>query len=151
MSRIGGDGQTDGRFRFTELRIVAGTSSWIWTVGMCFPRMNKTGAKVIRCQTPFWTPLPLDRHTAGVLFMVIERFKSSDPAPVGERFARQGRMLPDGVSYGGSWLEPDGSRCFQVMDAPDRATLDSWIARWSDLVEFEVVPVVTSSEFWEQR
>jgi hypothetical protein len=86
-----------------------------------------------------------------MLFMVIERFKGGDAASVGERFAKHGRMLPDGATYGGSWLEPDGSRCFQVMDASDRATLDMWIARWSDLVDFEVVPVVTSSEFWAAR
>jgi hypothetical protein len=83
--------------------------------------------------------------------MVIERFKNGDPAPVGERFARQGRMLPDEVTYEASWIEPAGARCFQVMQAPDRAALDGWIARWSDLVDFEVVPVVTSQQFWQQR
>ena len=83
--------------------------------------------------------------------MVIEKFKGGDPTHVGERFAQQGRMMPEGVSYGGSWLERDGSRCFQVMNAPDRATLDLWIARWSDLVDFDVTPVLTSSEFWAQR
>jgi hypothetical protein len=60
-------------------------------------------------------------------------------------------MMPDGVTYEASWLEPDGHRCFQVMQAPDRAALDPWIAQWSDLVDFEVLPVVTSREFWETR
>jgi hypothetical protein len=32
------------------------------------------------------------------------------------------------------------------MESPDRILLDQWIARWSDLVEFEVVPVMTSAE-----
>ena len=59
--------------------------------------------------------------------------------------------MPEGVSYEASWVEPEGGRCFQVMQAPDRATLDLWIARWSDLVDFEVVPVLTSQEFWAQR
>ena len=83
--------------------------------------------------------------------MVIEKFKDGDPARVGERFAQQGRMLPEGVSYEASWLDEAGTRCFQVMNAPGRATLDVWIARWSDLVEFEVVPVLTSKEFWARR
>ena len=112
---------------------------------------NKTGAKLRRCKTAFWTPPRHNGHTRCVLFMVIERFKNADPAPVGERFARHGRMMPDGVSYGGSWVEPEGGRCFQVMEAPDRTTLDVWIVRWSDLVDFEVVPVVTSQEFWARR
>jgi hypothetical protein len=60
-------------------------------------------------------------------------------------------MLPDGVTYEASWLDKAGTRCFQVMSATDRATLDVWIARWSDLVDFEVVPVVTSRDFWAER
>ena len=83
--------------------------------------------------------------------MMIETFKNGDPTPVGARFAREGRMLPDGVTYEASWVEQAGRRCFQLMQAPDRATLDLWIARWSDLVDFEVVPVLTSKDFWEQR
>src|SRR5579864_6594856 len=83
-----------------------------------------------------------------MIFMVIERFKNGDPGPVGERFSRLGRMLPEGVAYVNSWLEPNGSRCFQVMEAPDRRALDAWINKWSDLVDFEVIPVVTSADFW---
>jgi hypothetical protein len=83
--------------------------------------------------------------------MVIEKFKDGDPSRVGERFAQRGRMLPEGVSYEASWLDEAGTKCFQVMDATDRAILDEWIAQWSDLVEFEVVPVLTSQEFWARR
>ena len=86
-----------------------------------------------------------------MLFMVIEKFKDGDAKPVGERFARQGRMLPDDVSYESSWMEPDGRRCFQLMRAPTMAALEPWTARWSDLVDFEVIPVVPSAEFWATR
>ena len=85
-----------------------------------------------------------------MLFMVIERFKGGDPGPAGERFRRDGRMLPDDVDYVASWVEPDGSRCFQLMEAPTGEALAHWMARWEDLVEFEVSPVLTSSEFWSQ-
>ena len=83
--------------------------------------------------------------------MVVEHFKNGDAAPVGDRFARQGRMLPDEVSYEASWIDAAGGRCFQVMNAPDRAILDQWIARWSDLIDFEVVPVFTSKDFWQRE
>ena len=36
------------------------------------------------------------------------------------------------------------TRCYQVMETEDRALLDEWMSLWEDLVEFEVVPVVTS-------
>jgi hypothetical protein len=85
-----------------------------------------------------------------MLFMVIERFKGGDPGPVGERFRRDGRMLPDDVDYVASWIEPDGSRCFQLMEAPNREALAPWMERWADLVEFEVGPVLTSSEYWSR-
>jgi len=83
-----------------------------------------------------------------MLFMVIERFKDGDQGRVGERFRRDGRMLPDDVDYVASWVEPDGSRCFQLMDAPNREALTPWMTRWEDLVDFEVSPVLTSYEFW---
>jgi hypothetical protein len=86
-----------------------------------------------------------------MLFMVIETFKGGDPGPAGERFARMGRMLPDDVVYEASWLETPGGRCWQLMHAPDRAALDVWIARWSDVMDVEVVPVLPSKEFWAQR
>jgi hypothetical protein len=86
-----------------------------------------------------------------MLFMVVERFKSPDPHAIGERFARCGRMLPDGVTYHASWMETDGQRCFQIMEAPDRQTLQAWIDKWADLVDFEVSTVLPSTEFWAAR
>ena len=80
--------------------------------------------------------------------MVIEHFKNGDPRPVGDRFRRRGRMLPDDVAYLASWIDSPNSRCFQIMEASNRESLDPWIAAWNDLVDFEVVPVQTSAEFW---
>lgn len=83
-----------------------------------------------------------------MLFMVIERFRNGDPRPVGERFRQSGRMLPDGVIYHASWVDAQGARCYQVMEAPDANSLHVWVRRWEDLVEFEVVPVQNSSDYW---
>jgi hypothetical protein len=83
-----------------------------------------------------------------MLFMVIESFKKGDPAPAGERFRRLGRMLPEGVIYHASWMESNGARCFQLMEAHSPELLQEWIRRWDDLVDFEVVPVLNSADFW---
>ncbi len=83
--------------------------------------------------------------------MVIERFKDGHPARVGERFARRGRMLPDGVTYEASWMGADGACCYQLMQGPSIEALNPWIAAWSDLVDFEVVPVIPSVEFWARH
>lgn len=85
-----------------------------------------------------------------MLFMVIERFAPGALTRVGERFKAKGRMLPEGVVYHASWMARDGSRCFQLMEAPARAALDPWLRAWQDLTEFEIVVVETSADFWRQ-
>ena len=82
-----------------------------------------------------------------MLFMVIERLGGRDAAAaVYRRYRERGRMTPEGLRYVASWVEPDYGRCFQLMECDDPALLDQWAARWRDLVEFEIVPVVTSEE-----
>jgi hypothetical protein len=81
-----------------------------------------------------------------MLFMVIEHFRNGDASPVYARFRAEGRLAPDGLQYVNSWVTDDLRRCYQVMACDDRRPLDEWIARWADLVDFEVVPVVTSAE-----
>ncbi len=81
-----------------------------------------------------------------MLYLVVEHFRNGDARPVYERFAQRGRLAPPGLSYVSSWLTDDLRRCYQVMECADRSLLDEWIAAWSDLVEFEVHPVITSAE-----
>ena len=77
-------------------------------------------------------------------FMIIERFKGRDPAPIYERLREQGRALPDGLRYIESWVEANFERCFQVMECDDLVALQRWVFQWRDLVDFEIVPVSPS-------
>lgn len=81
-----------------------------------------------------------------MLYMVIERFKNRDAAPVYKRFRERGRMAPEGLKYIDSWVETNFDRCFQLMECDDKELFDEWIANWSDLVDFEIVEVRTSKE-----
>ncbi len=76
--------------------------------------------------------------------MVIERFKNQDAKPVYNRFRDKGRMTPEGLEYVSSWVDTKLERCFQVMETADPKLMAEWIARWSDIVDFEVVPVMSS-------
>ena len=78
-------------------------------------------------------------------YMVIERFVHG-ARPVYERAAERGRVLPDGLVYVDSWIDERLERCFQLMETDDPALFDEWIASWSDIGEFEVVPVIDSAE-----
>lgn len=81
-----------------------------------------------------------------MIYMVIEHFRGGDPRPVYARFAERGRLAPDGLRYVASWVTRDLRMCYQVMEADDPALLEAWMARWRDLTDFEVIPVVTSAE-----
>ncbi len=79
-------------------------------------------------------------------FMVIEHFREGNPRPVYQRFADRGRLAPEGLEYVSSWVTTDLARCYQVMECHDVALLERWMAQWRDLVDFEVLPVLTSPE-----
>jgi hypothetical protein len=80
-----------------------------------------------------------------MLYMVVERFMQG-AAPVYQRAAERGRMLPEGLEYVDSWVDERLDRCFQLMRTDDAGRFDAWIARWSDLADFEIVPVIGSAE-----
>ena len=79
-------------------------------------------------------------------YMVVEHFRGGDALPVYRRFRDQGRLAPEGLRYVASWVTDDLQRCFQIVECQDPQLLVEWTARWEDLVEFEVVPVMTSAE-----
>jgi len=81
-----------------------------------------------------------------MLFMVIERFKDRDARPIYARLAAEGRMMPAGLKYVGSWIELNFDRCFQVMECDDERLLHEWAERWRDLMDFEFTRVLTSDE-----
>ena len=81
-----------------------------------------------------------------MLFMVIERFRNQDAKAVYRKFRDHGRMMPEGLSFVGSWVTADLDRCFQIMECEDVTLLQSWAANWSDLVEFEILPVAPGKD-----
>ncbi|MGB2887565.1 MAG: DUF3303 family protein [Candidatus Acidiferrales bacterium] len=83
--------------------------------------------------------------------MVIERFKHGDAGPIGKRFKLSGRMLPEGATYHASWVDSTGTRCFQVMETLRPELLNTWVSCWQDLVDFEIVPVFASADFWAKK
>jgi len=82
-----------------------------------------------------------------MLFMVIERFKDDDMIPVYRRLRDSGRVLPEGLKYVDSWIEPSFSRCFQLMECNDARLLQQWVLQWRGTgATFEIVPVVPSKD-----
>jgi Protein of unknown function (DUF3303) len=80
------------------------------------------------------------------LYMIIEHFKNNDPTPIYRRFRDKGRMAPEGLLYISGWIDESLTRCYQLMETSDRSLIDKWIANWSDLIDFEIHPVISSAE-----
>ena len=81
-----------------------------------------------------------------MLFMVIETFRNQDGKAIYRRLRDHGRQMPDGLSFVSSWVQADMGRCFQLMECDDVTLLQRWIVQWSDLMEFEIVPVVAGKD-----
>ena len=84
-----------------------------------------------------------------MLFMVIEKFKNKDALAVYRRSGEHGRMIPDGLTYVASWIEANFGRCFQLMECDDTKKFQQWVIQWRDLMDFEIVPVLSSKDTME--
>ena len=79
-------------------------------------------------------------------YMIIEAYKPGKTEEIYQRLAERGRMMPPAVVYVNSWIEENLSRCYQVMISPSPHLLDEWIDNWKDLIDFEVIKVLSSQE-----
>jgi Protein of unknown function (DUF3303) len=68
------------------------------------------------------------------------------PRPSTIASARRVDWRPDGLGFVDSWVTADLGRCFQIMECDDLTLLQRWVAEWSDLIEFEIVPVVRGKD-----
>lgn len=78
--------------------------------------------------------------------MVIERFKPGRAPDIYRRFSEKGRMMPGNIRYLDSWITADISTCYQLMEAEDPAHFEAWTRNWSDLVDFDIRPIISSDE-----
>ena len=81
-----------------------------------------------------------------MLYMVVETYKDGAAPEIYRRAGEQGRLMPEGLRYVSSWVDLELKRCFQLLETEDASLFEVWTEAWSDLVEFEVVPVQTSAE-----
>jgi hypothetical protein len=82
-----------------------------------------------------------------MFFMVIERFKDGDAVPVHQRARDQAVNFREGLTYYGSWIEPNFDRCFQFMECDDLRLLQQWILNWRGPgMSYEIAPVAPTKE-----
>ncbi len=79
-------------------------------------------------------------------YMIIERFKPGCIGEVYKRFDAKGRMLPDGLRNVDSWISNDLTTCWQLMETEEFDLFRQWTRNWDDLVDFEIVPTLSSTQ-----
>ncbi|HWC53463.1 MAG TPA: DUF3303 family protein [Chitinophagaceae bacterium] len=82
--------------------------------------------------------------------MVIERYHEGKAKMLYQRFSEKGRMMPEGVQYINCWINEEVTVCYQLMESDSIEGLQQWISNWSDIVDFEVIPVISSAEAKEK-
>ncbi len=78
--------------------------------------------------------------------MISGSLRKGVPVPGYRRFQDHGRLAPEGLQYVSSWVTSDMTTCYQLMECDDRRLLEQWMMRWNILIDFEVIPVITSAQ-----
>ena len=82
--------------------------------------------------------------------MIIETFHSGKVKQLYKRFEDKGRQLPEGVHYINSWIDEDIKKCYQVMESDSEEKIHDWVQHWIDLADFQIIPVITSTQAKEK-
>lgn len=73
-------------------------------------------------------------------------YATEDRDTVHRRFKETGAPPPPGVEMLGRWHSVTGNGGFFLAETDDPVALCRWMQDWTDLIEFEVVPVVTDEQ-----
>jgi hypothetical protein len=79
-------------------------------------------------------------------YLVIERFFPDKVKALYQKFAEQGRMLPEGVVFVQSWIDEKVEICYQIMESDSIEKLWQWALLWKDYADFEIIPVINSEQ-----
>jgi len=62
------------------------------------------------------------------------------------RFKETGGLPPEGATMLGRWHCAQGLKGFVVAEASDAEAIASWTQQWTDVLTFEIVPVVDDEQ-----
>lgn len=65
---------------------------------------------------------------------------------VQQKFKSTGALPPKGVTMKGRWHSVNGNKGYIIAESNETEAVGKWIQNWSDLLTFEVVPVLTDEQ-----
>ena len=82
-----------------------------------------------------------------MLFHVTYQTTQSHRDEAQRRFAETGGQPPEGVRMVGRWHSAGGLKGFTIAETDDAESLARWTHQWTDLLTFEVTPVIDDEQF----
>ncbi len=79
-------------------------------------------------------------------FMTTYKISPAHRNAAQQRFKQGGGLPPKGVKMIGRRHKTDGSGGFALCETDDAVALAKWIQDWSDLLEFEIFPVLDDNQ-----
>ena len=77
-----------------------------------------------------------------MLFHITYEFGPAQRNDAQQRFREGGGLPPDGVTMIGRWHNAAGLKGFLIAESADAVAIGKWMQDWTDLLTFEVTPVV---------
>jgi Domain of unknown function (DUF3303) len=81
-----------------------------------------------------------------MVFHVTYRFFPEQRNDVQARFLKTGAPPPSGVTMVGRWHGVGSHQGFVVAEASDAEAIAIWLHGWTDLMAFEVTPVLSDEQ-----
>ena len=83
-----------------------------------------------------------------MVFHVTYKFLPEKRADVQARFLKTGAPPPSGVTMIGRWHGVGSHRGFVVAEASDTEVIAKWLHGWTDLMTFEITPVMSDEQLF---
>jgi hypothetical protein len=81
-----------------------------------------------------------------MLFMITSTGEPGNQNELLKRMGERGKVSVEGIKVIGSWVYPGAHKAFTVCEANDVKALVKMTIPWSDLRQFEIVPVIEMEE-----
>ena len=79
-------------------------------------------------------------------FHITYQFSPEQRDQAQKRFLATGALPPAGVTMTGRWHCAQGHRGFLIAESSDVEGIAKWIQGWTDLLTFEVTPVMNDEQ-----
>lgn len=81
-----------------------------------------------------------------MLFHITYKLAPNKREDVQQKFKSTGAPAPAGVALKGRWHSVNGNMGFIIAESDDIEAVGTWIQEWSEMLRFEVMPVLTDEQ-----